>query len=345
MGIKISKWEGDMVDSSWPAGAERPVNASGLGREYGREHDGTYLQNWNPLMLAAELRAGSIVGRDFLGTRVIVYRGPQGKPVVQSAYCPHVGADLSQGVIVDGRVRCAYHHWQFAADGRCVAIPSTNRIPPVARLFNYPCVERWGMIWAFNGAQPLYELPEMPNIAEQDLYYKVFHHGVRPVEGWISSSNLVDFQHLATVHGIPDANPTSVVFDNYVITVRQESATRIADTKLFGGTWLTAHMQFSDGTERMFMAGGSQVGPGLSDAYYVVARRKSEVEKIGVAATDELLDKQVAYVNKLYAEDEPILFSLRFRGRGKSALLDVDRYFGQYLEYIEKYPRSAPFDV
>ena len=49
--------------------------------------------------------------------------------------------------------------------------------------------------------------------------------------------------------------------------------------------------------------------------------------------------------HKLYREDEPILFSLRFRGRGKSALLDVDRYFGQFLEYIEKYPRCAPFDV
>jgi hypothetical protein len=69
------------------------------------------------------------------------------------------------------------------------------------------------------------------------------------------------------------------------------------------------------------------------------------VEKLGTAAIDESIAKQVAYVHKLYREDEPILFSLRFRGRGKSALLDVDKYFGQFLEYIEKYPRSAPFDV
>jgi hypothetical protein len=242
-------------------------------------------------------------------------------------------------------VRCAYHHWQFAANGRCVAIPSTNRIPPVARIYNYPAAERWGLIWAFNGAEALHELPEMPNIPEQDLYYKVFHHGVRPVEGWISASNLVDFQHLTSVHGIPDAIPKSVVFDKFIINVRQESPARIADTRLYGGTWLTAHTQYSDGTERMFMAGSSQVGPGVSDAYFIVLRRKSEVEKLGAAATDELIDKQVAYVKKLYREDEPILFTMRFRGRGKSALLDVDRYFGQYLEYIEKYPRAAPFDV
>ena len=335
-----------MADSyTPPPHVERPVDTSYLGREYKREHDGTYLQNWNPLMLASDLLPGKIVGRDFLGTRVIVYRDPDGKPVVQSAYCPHVGADLAQGEIVNGRVRCAYHHWQFAANGKCVAIPSTNRIPPVARLYNYPAAERWGLIWAFNGETPLHELPEVPNCKEEDLYFKVFHHGIRPVEGWISSSNLVDFQHLTTVHGIPDAIPTSVVFDKYVVTVRQESAARIADTQVFGGTWFTAHTQYSDGTERMFMAGSSQVGPGISDAYYVVARRKSEVEKLGIEAIDESITKQVAYVHKLYREDEPILFSLRFRGRGKSALLDVDKYFGQFLEYIEKYPRAAPFDV
>jgi phenylpropionate dioxygenase-like ring-hydroxylating dioxygenase large terminal subunit len=321
------------------------MTTSYLGREYRREHDGTYLQNWNPLLLAAELPPGKIVGRDFLGTRVIVYRDPDGKPIVQSAYCPHVGADLSQGEIVNGRVRCAYHHWQFATDGKCVAIPSTNRIPPVARIYNYPAAERWGLIWAFNGVAPLHELPEMPNIPEQDLYYKVFHHGLRPIEGWISSSNLVDFQHLTSVHGIADAIPKSVVFDKYVINVRQESASRIADTRLYGGTWLTAHTQYSDGTERMFMAGSSQVGPGQSDAYFIVLRRKSEVEKLGVEAANELIEKQVAYVKKLYREDEPILFTMRFRGRGKSALLDVDRHFGAFLDYIEKYPRSAPFDV
>ena len=106
------------------------------GQEYGKEPDGTYLKNWNPLMLAEELPAGKIVGRDFLGTRVIVYRDAEGRPVVQSAYCPHVGADLAQGCLVDGAVRCAYHHWKF---GPCLLYTSpsprdlsTSRMPSSA---------------------------------------------------------------------------------------------------------------------------------------------------------------------------------------------------------------------
>ncbi|WP_114953913.1 Rieske 2Fe-2S domain-containing protein [Sphingosinicella terrae] len=320
----------------------RPAYA---GREYRRDHDGTYLKNWNPLMLAEELPAGKIIGRDFLGTRVIVYRNAEGQPVVQSAYCPHVGADLSEGCLVDGAVRCAYHHWKFGPDGQCVDIPGETHIPRAVRIYSYPAAERWGMIWAFNGEEPLFGLPEFPNIAEEDVFYRAFHRGLRPIEGWIGSSNLVDFQHLKTVHNIPDPNPTKVDFGDYLIVVRQESEARTADTQLYGGTWLTARTELADGTERFFMAGSSQVAPGWSDAYFVVAMRRSQAEALGTEAAEAELQKRVDYVHKLYAEDEPILFSLRFRGYGKSALIRTDKYFGQFLRYIERYPRSAPFDV
>ena len=316
-----------------------------LGRLYGEVDDGTYLKNWNPLMLARDLPAGKIVGKDFLGTRVIVYRDPDGKPVVQSAYCPHVGADLSIGELVDGKVRCAYHHWKFAATGRCVEIPGDKHVPRAAKIYNYPAAERWGIIWAFNGEAPLFGMPEMPNVAEEDLIYETHYHGLRNVDGWISSSNLVDFQHLETVHGIPDPNPTSVVFDDYVVTVRQETDARVADTQLYGCTWLTAHTVLADGTERFFMAGSSQVAPGVSDAFYLIAMRRSDAEKTGEAAARAKLLNQVQYMQKLYAEDEPILFSMRFRGYGKGMLISADKHFGNFLRYVEKYPRSAPFDV
>jgi nitrite reductase/ring-hydroxylating ferredoxin subunit len=320
-------------------------NRTCLGREYGRENNGTYLQNWNPLLLASELPAGKIVGKDFLGTRVIVYRDADGKPVVQSAYCPHVGADLSLGELVDGKVRCAYHHWKFSSDGRCAEIPAASQIPDAVRIYNYPAAERWGLIWAFNGEKPLFGLPEMPNIAEDELVYETHRHGLRPIEGFISASNLVDFQHLKTVHGIADPNPTSVVFGDYVVTVRQESDQRIADSCVYGGTWLGIHTQYSDGPERFFMAGSSQVAPGVSEAFFVVAMRRSEAEKLGPDGARERLRKQVEYVNKLYSEDEPILFSIRFRGRGKSKLISADQHFAKFLWYVDTLPRAAPFDV
>src|SRR6185503_13970725 len=93
-----------------PRGAEsrRPIMSAmeALAKRQDEDTAGFH-QSWYPLALARELESGQVIGRDFLGTRVILYRDGTGKAVVQSAYCPHLGADLSVGEVVDGQIRCA----------------------------------------------------------------------------------------------------------------------------------------------------------------------------------------------------------------------------------------------
>src|SRR3984893_4999251 len=110
-----------------------------------------YPQSGSPVALAGDVPAGQPLGRDFLGTRVVVYRDATGRAVVQGAYCPHLGADLSAGAVVEGQIRCAYHHWRFDCAGTCVDIPAGHRIQPGARIPTYPTAEAWGLIWALNG--------------------------------------------------------------------------------------------------------------------------------------------------------------------------------------------------
>src|SRR6266851_4208068 len=61
-----------------------------------------YHQSWFPVALTSDVPASRPLGRDFLGTRVVIYRDATGRAVVQGAYCPHLGADLSVG---GGRVQ------------------------------------------------------------------------------------------------------------------------------------------------------------------------------------------------------------------------------------------------
>ena len=77
-------------------GGVSPITGT-LGREYGRDDDGTYLQNWNPLLLASELPPGKIVGKDFLGTRVIVYRAGTQSQVAVSPPAPEHRIKLDPG--------------------------------------------------------------------------------------------------------------------------------------------------------------------------------------------------------------------------------------------------------
>ncbi|MGD9812481.1 MAG: Rieske 2Fe-2S domain-containing protein, partial [Sphingobium sp.] len=243
---------------------ERPSLASGfpVPRKAGEAGnlDDLFLQNWNPLMLASDLPEGKIVGAEFLGSRVIIYRDKAGAPVVQTAYCPHLGADLAGGDFVDGEVRCPYHHWQFASDGRCSRIPSIDTAPPrVARIYNYPAAEKWGIIWAFNGEEPLYDIPGFLDVEDEEMIYRPYHHGYRNVEAWLPTSNSFDFQHLTTVHGIMDVHASGVKFDKYVATIRQDTDARKVNSAVFGGTCSSLHAMYGDGTERFFMAASSQV--------------------------------------------------------------------------------------
>ncbi|MGD9812431.1 MAG: hypothetical protein AB7U35_14055, partial [Sphingobium sp.] len=90
---------------------------------------------------------------------------------------------------------------------------------------------------------------------------------------------------------------------------------------------------------------GSQVAPGWSDTFFLVALRKSEAEKLGEEGVREEFRKRIDYMHKLYSEDEPILYKIRFRGYRKSRLIRADRHMGDFLRYHDTYPRSAPFDV
>ena len=81
---------------------------------------GVFTQSWFPVALASEVVAGQILGVNFLDGKIVVFRAPDGTPRAMSAYCPHLGADLSVGRIVDGRLQCAFHHWEYDSDGFCV---------------------------------------------------------------------------------------------------------------------------------------------------------------------------------------------------------------------------------
>lgn len=307
--------------------------------------DGAYFQSWYALCLAEEVQEGQIVGRDFLGTRVIAYRDKTGAPVVQTAYCPHLGADLALGELVNGEVRCAYHRWQFASDGRCTAIPNLKKPPRAARLQNYPAAEAWGIIWAFNGAEPLYDVPSLVDVDEQDILYKTIdRQDEQMVDSWIPTSNSVDFQHLLSVHGFPHtAVPDRIDVDAFSLSYN----VNLFDPK--GKGRVTGHNTFSMRHliplpfDHFVMFASSSPRPGVVRAIFVVGVPKpSDPADFPNAQKNlEILGKRI---EELYQEDENLLHTMRFRQRGDAKLVKQDAALGKFLDYIDALPRAKPFD-
>ena len=69
--------------------------------------------------------------------------------------CPHRSVRFTLGHVVENRLVCAYHGWQYTAgSGQCAHIPAHPDMPPprnvCAKVFS--AVEAAGMVWVYLGA-------------------------------------------------------------------------------------------------------------------------------------------------------------------------------------------------
>jgi phenylpropionate dioxygenase-like ring-hydroxylating dioxygenase large terminal subunit len=137
-----------------------------------------------------------------LGEPIVVWRGPDGRLVAAPDRCPHREAPLSIGTVTAGSLACAYHGWTFAADGRCVLVPSSGAgrpIPPAAHLSTHHVVERYGLVWVCPG-EPAGAIPHVE--FEDDPAYRRINSGV---ETWAVNAmrmvdNFLDISHFPYVH-------------------------------------------------------------------------------------------------------------------------------------------------
>ncbi len=144
------------------------------------------------------------IERTLLGLPVALYRKEDGTPVAMYGLCPHRYFPLAKGKVRGDALVCGYHGFTFAADGKCIEIPSqgtgTGFCQPT-----YPIVEKGPLCWIWRGD---------PDKADEALIppYDDFGLGV---EGWRYSSpnyfhlkgrpqllidNLMDLTHLPYVH-------------------------------------------------------------------------------------------------------------------------------------------------
>jgi phenylpropionate dioxygenase-like ring-hydroxylating dioxygenase large terminal subunit len=93
----------------------------------------------------------SLKRRIILDDPVLLFRKDDGTAVALEDRCCHRQAPLSMGKLVGNVVHCPYHGLQFDPTGKCVKVPSQEKIPPNARVRAYPVVERYHWLWIWMG--------------------------------------------------------------------------------------------------------------------------------------------------------------------------------------------------
>ena len=117
----------------------------------------------DPRMAQRPLKAVRLLGQD-----LVLFRDEHGQYGLLDHDCPHRGADLSFARHEGDGIRCPFHGWKFAADGRCLetpAEPAVNGEPSTlcqhVRQRSYPLREAAGVLFAYLGPEGSTP-PELP---------------------------------------------------------------------------------------------------------------------------------------------------------------------------------------
>jgi phenylpropionate dioxygenase-like ring-hydroxylating dioxygenase large terminal subunit len=161
-----------------------------------------FRQYWLPVTPAPDLaeRGGRPLRVKLLGEDLVLFRALNGGIGMVGAFCAHRLAPLFYGRVERDGLRCPYHGWKFAPDGRCMEMPN---IPADEQFCDeihqpaYPCIERGGIVWAYLGAAKEQPMPpdfEFLRVPDSDRNYRLFYQEcnyLQVLEGGIDPTHVM----------------------------------------------------------------------------------------------------------------------------------------------------------
>lgn len=148
------------------------------------------------------------LGRRICGQRLVLFRGPGGKATALEDWCPHRGAPLSLGRVIEGNLVCGYHGLAMGCDGKTVSMPGqrVRGFPPVRA---FPAVERHGFVWVWPGDAALADEAKIPDLFwahDPEWAYGggLYHIGC---DYRLMIDNLMDLTHETYVHSTSIGQP------------------------------------------------------------------------------------------------------------------------------------------
>ena len=166
---------------------------------------------WHPVARSDEATARPREVR-ILGEDLVLYRSLDGVPGLLTPRCCHRGTTLYYGKVEAEGIRCPYHGWLFAEDGRCLdqpCEPDRGRNRDSYRQPWYPVVEYHGLVFAYLGPAdrqpvfPRYDIFEDLGDDEEIVIVDHFAFGGptdAPCNWFQTHENAMDPYHVFILH-------------------------------------------------------------------------------------------------------------------------------------------------
>lgn len=174
---------------------------------------------YHPVCRSADLVENGVLAVRLLGDDWAVAR-IDGAPVAYVDRCPHRGAPLSAGRVVDRTVECPYHGYRYGTDGRCTLIPALGRgatIPPKAVVDTaHDVVERYGLVWLAPD-EPVTGVIDVPEWDDPDFVVAPLPDQTWSAGAGQMTENFLDMGHLAYLHAKTFGDPEGFEVPAYTV--------------------------------------------------------------------------------------------------------------------------------
>ena len=202
----------------------------------------TIRDQWYVIAFSHEVQPGRPFARKCMDEPIVLFRDTDGQVAALYDRCPHRAVPLSQGRVLNHAIECAYHGFQFDRTGRCVLIPTEQRVPRSVSTRSYPVVEQMQFVWIWMGDPAKADPALVPSYAQfgcgdQD-------HGQWRFEPYFMMEikanysllfeNLLDTSHISFLHiggidgGAMATTPYTISSDNLTVTLERNLARDVA---------------------------------------------------------------------------------------------------------------------
>ena len=187
-------------------------------------------QYWQPAALVDEFNPAldermalrPLKAVTLLGQSLVLFKDATGAWGLLDRDCAHRGADLSFGRLETaaqgGGLRCPFHGWKFAADGRCLETPAEpvgSKLCERIQQRSYPVIEKSGVLFAWLGDEgtpppPFPEFDCFAAPATHSFAFKGLWHA-----NWLQAFEVgIDPAHPSFLHRFLQDEPLDDVADN-----------------------------------------------------------------------------------------------------------------------------------
>ncbi|WP_299021518.1 aromatic ring-hydroxylating dioxygenase subunit alpha [uncultured Tepidimonas sp.] len=303
--------------------------------------------HWWPVALASAV-GPTPLSCWLLGEPLVLWRDEAGAMQVLADRCPHRGARLSLGAVVQGQLQCPYHGWRFDGAGRCRAIPALPAfIPaPAQAAHAYAACEAHGMVWVCLG-QPRVALPALPDLPPRCVAHGPFDVATsapRVVE------NFLDTAHFAFVHDGWLGEPAHADVPPYAVSHTPDGRPFVADYPAWQprasagaqqGAWVRYRYEVLSPFAAMLQKRPDGDGPADAYVLWVCPMQEESCRVWFVQHTTDFdtPDESLrTFQAMIFAQDQPILESQTPKRlplyAGGEAMCAADRLSAAYRRYL-----------